>query len=125
MERGPNDVVAALAHVLPTAPDRLVRLFSLACVRRVRRVLKSRFCDALDVAERHVNGRASDAELGEASREAELEKEKRQADAEEAKFQQACAEAQAERVAAYNGEIAAQLKLIDELFRGIIRSWGN
>ena len=61
----PNDVAAALAKVLPTAPDRLVRLFSLACLRRVRHLLNDTFCKALDVAELHVNGRASNAELGE------------------------------------------------------------
>jgi hypothetical protein len=59
-----NDVTAALAKVVPTAPDRLLRLFSLACLRRVRHLLSDTFCSALDVAELHVNGRVSDAELG-------------------------------------------------------------
>src|SRR5438105_10237266 len=59
-----DNVAAALAKVVPTAPDRLLRLFSLACLRRVRHLLSDTFCNALDVAELHVNGRVSDAELG-------------------------------------------------------------
>ena len=54
-----------------------------------------------------------------ALRQAELEKTQREADAVEAAFQQAHAEAQAARVNAYRADIAAQLRLIDELFREI------
>jgi hypothetical protein len=58
-----NDVGTALRGVLPTAADRVVRLFSLACMRRVRHLLGETLRDALDVAERHVDGHATDADL--------------------------------------------------------------
>lgn len=105
-----DDVAAALAKVVPTASDQSVRLFSLACLRRVRGELGDVFRDALDVAQRHVDGRATDAELGEAVRSVKRASGRRHAREwavyHAVRYKPGSPQAEAKNVAAWAAEIA-------------------
>ena len=51
--------------------DKEIRLYAVWCARQVQHLMKDqRSLDALDVAERYANGKATDAELAAAAREA-------------------------------------------------------
>jgi len=60
--RSQDDPVWCLRGV--TGHDREIRLYGVWCARRVQRLMRDpRSIAALDVAERHANGQATDAEL--------------------------------------------------------------
>lgn len=61
---GMDDALWALRCIDNAANDKDLRLFSVCCARQVEHLMRDpRSTNALDVAERHANGKATDREL--------------------------------------------------------------